>query len=140
MPARILVAEDDDGVRSLVGTALHRAGYKVDFAAHGNEAIEALGANPDYDAIILDLMMPYASGFEVLAWLHRAKKDMGRRRVIVLTAMAEKDLTHLTPDRVYDVIRKPFDLNHLLTTIAECIAATRKAEGPEGGKAEEAGS
>jgi CheY-like chemotaxis protein len=122
MTARILVAEDDDGVRSMVGAALHRAGYKVDFAAHGNEAIEALGTDAEYDAIILDLMMPYASGFEVLAWLHRAKKDIAKRRVIILTAMAEKDLTHLTPDRVYAVIRKPFDLGQLMSTIATCVA------------------
>ncbi len=121
MTGKILVAEDDDGVRSMIGTALHRAGYKVDFAADGNEAIEALGGTEDYGAIILDLMMPYASGFEVLAWMHRNKKNTSQRRVIILTAMAEKDLTHLTADRVYAVIRKPFDLPYLMATIAKCL-------------------
>lgn len=121
MTAHILVAEDDDGVRSMVGTALHRVGYKVDFAADGNETIEALTAQANYDAIILDLMMPYASGFEVLAWMHRNLKNVSQRRVIILTAMAERDLTHLTAERVYAVIRKPFDLNHLMATIAKCV-------------------
>src|SRR5207245_2704109 len=83
MAGRILVAEDDDGVRLLVGTVLHRAGFRVDFAGDGTETIASLTGGVDYDAIVLDLMMPGSSGFEVLAWMHREKRDASRRRVIV---------------------------------------------------------
>src|SRR5229473_3251062 len=81
--ARVLVAEDDAEVRALIG------------------------------AVLLDLMMPKASGFEVLAWMHRSKPGFAKRSVIVLTAMAEADLVHLTQERVFAVIRKPFDINTL---------------------------
>jgi DNA-binding response OmpR family regulator len=122
MPARVLVAEDDEGVRSFLGTALQRAGFEVEFAADGNETLAALN-DGNYGAIILDLMMPGASGFEVLAWLHKFKRSTARSRVIVLTAMAERDLKNLTPDRVFAVIRKPFDLSEMLATVTRCVAS-----------------
>ena len=121
--AKVLVAEDDVGIRTLVGSVLRRAGHSVEFAADGNETIERLSTS-DYDAILLDLMMPSASGFEVLAWMHRAKPGVAKRSVIVLTALAEKDLANLTEARVFAVIRKPFDINLLVTKIAESLAAT----------------
>lgn len=120
--ARVLVAEDDAEVRALVGAVLRQSSHKIDFAADGQEAIDRLGAG-DFDIVLLDLMMPKASGFEVLAWMHRSKPGMAKRSVIVLTAMAEKDLVHLTQERVFAVIRKPFDINHLVSKIAESLAA-----------------
>jgi CheY-like chemotaxis protein len=118
---RVLIAEDDDGVRLLLGTILRRSGALVEFAGDGREAIEMLRMN-DYDAILLDLMMPMASGFEVLAWLHQEKRGLAQRRVIVLTAMAERDLVNLTKDRVFAVLRKPFELDELMTRVSSCIA------------------
>ena len=84
MAARVLLAEDDQGIRALVGSVLYRAGLNVEFAADGKEAIEHLQAN-SYDAILLDLMMPTASGFEVLAWMHKEKRG---------AAMAERHHPH----------------------------------------------
>ena len=121
--ARVLVAEDDAEVRALVGAVVRQSGHKIEFAADGQEAIDRIAAG-DYDVILLDLMMPRASGFEVLAWMHRAKPGVAKRSVIVLTAMAEKDLVHLTEERVFAVIRKPFDIKLLTAKIAESLAAT----------------
>jgi DNA-binding NtrC family response regulator len=57
----------------------------------------------------------------VLAWLHRMKRGFARRRVIVLTAMAQKDLTNLSDERVFAVIRKPFDVDELRNTVQRCV-------------------
>jgi chemosensory pili system protein ChpA (sensor histidine kinase/response regulator) len=114
------LAEDDQGIRALVGGVLHRAGLKVEFAADGKETIERLQEN-SYDAILLDLMMPTASGFEVLAWMHKEKRGAPKECVIILTAMPEKELAHLTEDRVFAVIRKPFDIDELMETVKRCI-------------------
>ena len=116
--ARVLVAEDEEGVRAFVGTALKRANHAVDFAKDGAEAIEVLKTN-DYDVIVLDLMMPKASGFEVLAWLQGRDPEEAKKKVVVLTAMAAKDLKGLTADKVRAVLRKPFDLTKMLATVAE---------------------
>jgi CheY-like chemotaxis protein len=120
--ARVLVAEDDAEVRALVGAVVRKSGHQIEFAADGQETIECLSSG-DFDIVLLDLMMPKASGFEVLAWMHRARPGMAKRSVIVLTAMAEKDLVHLTQERVFAVIRKPFDINLLIAKIAESLAA-----------------
>jgi CheY-like chemotaxis protein len=121
--ARLLVAEDDAEVRALIGAVLRRAGHHVDFASDGKEAMESIAAN-DFDVILLDLMMPTASGFEVLAWMYRAKPGLAKRSVIVVTAMAERDLANLTSERVFAVLRKPFDIDHLTARINESIAAS----------------
>ena len=120
--ARVLVAEDDAEVRALIGAVLRRAGHTVEFAADGRETIESIG-EIDFDVVLLDLMMPVASGFEVLAWMHRAKPGMARRAVIVVTAMAEKDLKNLADGRVFAILRKPFDINDLQSKIAEVLTA-----------------
>ena len=120
--ARVLVAEDDAEVRALIGAVLRQSKHQIEFAADGREAIDRLSA-ADYDVILLDLMMPKASGFEVLAWMHRAKPGVGKRSVIVLTAMSEADLVNLTQERVFAVIRKPFDVKDLVAKIAESLAA-----------------
>ena len=116
---RVLIAEDDEAVRAMTGTLLRGAGHDVDFAANGAEAIACLQAN-DYDCMLLDLMMPTASGFEVLAWMHRERRGMAARNVIVLTAAAAGALTNLTPDRVFAVIRKPFDIDELRELVGKC--------------------
>jgi len=123
--ARVLLAEDDQGIRALVGSVLYRAGLTVEFAADGKEAIERLQEN-SYDAILLDLMMPTASGFEVLAWMHKEKRGPAKQCVIILTAMPEKELVHLTEERVFAVIRKPFDIDELMDTVKRCIDARKR--------------
>jgi len=120
--ARVLVAEDDAEVRALIGAVLRRSGHTIEFAADGREAIESM-REIDFDVVLLDLMMPTASGFEVLAWMHRAKPGMGRRAVIVVTGMAEKDLKNLADGRVFAILRKPFDINDLQSKIAEVLTA-----------------
>lgn len=120
--ARLLVAEDDVGIRALIGSVLRHDGHAIEFAADGAEAIERISAI-HYNAILLDLMMPAASGFEVLAWMHRNKPGLAKQSVIVVTAMPERDLTHLTEERVFAVIRKPFDIQDLVAKLNQCLAA-----------------
>jgi two-component system alkaline phosphatase synthesis response regulator PhoP len=124
--AKVLVAEDDVGIRTLVGSVLRRAGHSIEFAADGNETIDRL-CSSDYDAVLLDLMMPTASGFEVLAWMHREKRGAAKRIVIVMTAMAERDLSNLTEQRVFAVMRKPFDIDELVAKLDLCLAMSPTA-------------
>src|SRR5580658_3426800 len=74
IPARILVADDEPGIRAFIGRALAAAGYATDFAATGAEALRrALGSH--YDLIILDLVMPELAGQVVLERLLAARPD-----------------------------------------------------------------
>ncbi|MFH1742495.1 MAG: response regulator [bacterium] len=86
----VLVVDDEDGVRLYLKTALKDAGFKVETAADGLEALEKVGANPP-DAISLDLVMPKKSGAKFLYEL-RKNKEWQRIPVILVTAHAKDDL------------------------------------------------
>ncbi|HEX7829977.1 MAG TPA: response regulator, partial [Thermoanaerobaculia bacterium] len=86
--ARILLVDDDLGVHDMVEQALMNEGYVLERATSGKEALERMEKSRP-DAIILDLMMPEMSGFE-LAEILRQRESTSRIPIVVLTA---KDLT-----------------------------------------------
>ena len=110
----ILVAEDDNAVRQGVVDALSFAGYEVISAADGREGMEkALRAS--YQLLLLDLVMPHYSGFEVLEAL---RKERPGQPVIILSARGEeaervKGLTMGADDYVV----KPFSVRELLALV-----------------------
>jgi len=79
---RILLAEDDAALARRLGSALGEAGFAVDYAADGDDAL-FLGETQDFDAVVLDLGLPKLSGLEVLKRWRRAGRDTP---VLVLTA------------------------------------------------------
>jgi DNA-binding response OmpR family regulator len=88
-PARpsVLVVEDDDATRAMLGFVLHDAGFDVREAVDGVEAMKHLTVYPP-DCVVLDLMLPGIDGMEVL----RVRRDRGvapDTRVIVLTAKGD---------------------------------------------------
>lgn len=123
---RLLLVEDDKGLRDGLTQALHGAGYAVDTADNGIDA-EALGHVEPYDAVILDLGLPRRSGLDVLrAWRSRANKVP----VIILTA---RGAWHEKVDGFQagcdDYLAKPFHVEELLARLA---ALLRRASGQAG--------
>jgi uncharacterized protein (TIGR02266 family) len=80
---RILVADDNEAVRVMLEDILSEAGYKVETAVDGMVTFNQL-QKEEYDLVILDLLMPQKSGFEILEWLTQRK---GRPMVLVLTGI-----------------------------------------------------
>jgi CheY-like chemotaxis protein len=116
---RILAVDDDDAIRMLVLTILRRRGFTVDTAKNGAEALERL-ERCTYVVMLLDLMMPVVSGWEVLDYLSRM--DAAKRPLtIVLTAGGEP--RDFNPDLVMGSIHKPFDVDLLVDTVTACVAA-----------------
>lgn len=115
MQKRILLAEDDERYRFLVGTFLDKNGYQVDFAADGAEAWVRFVDDPHYDLLLLDVMMPHMDGLE-LAQKVRAISDVP---IIMLTALGEEqdEVTGLDQG-ADDYIAKPFSYPVLLSRIA----------------------
>jgi len=117
---QILVADDDKAIRTLIGTILTKSGFAVEAVGDGEQAIKALAAK-NFDAVVLDLMMPKVDGFEVIDHIARTDPERVKRCVIVLSALADRDLNKLDGRRVYRVIRKPFDLNELVSAVTQCV-------------------
>lgn len=112
---RILVVDDDDAIRALLLTVLRRRGFKVDTARNGSEAI-ARCVRCRYALVLLDLMMPVMSGYEVLDHVAGLKD---RPLVIVLTAGTPPK--QLDADLVAGSLRKPFDIELLVDTMRGCL-------------------
>ncbi|MEY4179680.1 MAG: Transcriptional regulatory protein QseB [Planctomycetota bacterium] len=119
---RILVVEDDADLRCLLARALRAEGYAVDTAEDGEDGLVKAGSW-EYDAVVLDLMLPKRDGLSVLAELRRRRPTP----VLILTA---RDTVH---DRVRgldggadDYLVKPFDLQELLARLRVII---RRAAG-----------
>jgi diguanylate cyclase (GGDEF)-like protein len=113
---RILIAEDDPAIRELLVFQLTQSGYEVIPAADGQEAVEeALRSHPDL--AVLDVMMPFLTGFEVC---EKLRNSYGTRHIpiIFLTAKAELDdkMAGLS-EGANDYITKPFATRELLARI-----------------------
>ncbi|HJW93151.1 MAG TPA: response regulator [Thermoanaerobaculia bacterium] len=115
---RVLVVDDDAAIRQMFITLLRRNGYVVDAVHDGNEGLSRI-RSCEYCAVILDLMMPITSGFEMLDILER-EKPHALQRVIVTTGASRNDLSKLDSSRVFALIRKPFDIHELLRKVEEC--------------------
>ena len=121
---RLLVVDDEDAIRALLLTVLRRRGFLVDTARNGADGMEKL-RRCRYAVVLLDMMMPVASGHDVLDAIGKlAPAD--RPMVIVLTAGGNP--RYLDPELVAGTIRKPFDVELLVDTIAAGLQAAAKKQ------------
>ncbi len=113
---RVLIVEDDGGVRRMLATALHQRGLIADEAKDGTEAIALLRDNR-YSVILLDILMPGADGFAVLEEIG----DETTGPVVLVVSGADRSvMDRLDARRIHGVVRKPFDPQELATVVAAC--------------------
>jgi CheY-like chemotaxis protein len=123
MPAndkRILIADDDDAIRALLLTVLRRRGFFVDVAQNGAEALRRLKLCR-YSVLLLDLMMPIKSGWEVMDELKKMDPE-ARPFVIVMTAGVNSG--DLDPALISGSVSKPFDVEFLVEAVTGCVTAS----------------
>jgi len=125
--ARLLLCEDDPDVATLISTLLADAGYESDVATTAAQASELLKSGA-YDALVLDLILPDASGIRLLSAL-RAQEATRALPVVVVSVVADEEKTRLSGSalEVVDWINKPFQPERLLNAIA---LATRRSARP----------
>ena len=112
-PPRALIVEDDPAIRRLVEKLLQRSGIEIDIAMDGRTAIQKIEAG-SYSVVLLDLMLPEATGFEVIDFI----KESGRQvPVAVVSAVSQQSLGQLDLDVVKLVIAKPFDVDEFTKAI-----------------------
>jgi len=110
----VLVAEDDDGLRSVLERGLRENGYTVDAIADGEQAVRYLDAY-DYEVAVLDWRMPTITGLEVIQRLRRRGSALP---VLMLTARdAATDRVTGLDEGADDYLVKPFDFSELLARV-----------------------
>ena len=134
MGKRILVADDDDATRRLISEALTDAVYECVPARDGVEALRLARASPP-DAILLDAVMPYASGDEV----HRALRGEQATRYVPVIFVSGQGTSEQKARRILggadDYLTKPFDVDELVARITNVVrrAAELRALNPLSG-------
>jgi len=117
---RILLVEDEPDLQRALARALRDEGYAVDTADNGEDGLFN-AESTDYDAIILDVMMPILDGWQVLARLREQKKTP----VLMLTARDQsRDRVKGLDTGADDYLVKPFDLPELLARLRALIRRT----------------
>ncbi|MEP0767566.1 MAG: response regulator [Fimbriimonadia bacterium] len=121
---RVLVAEDEEGLRQVLSKQLELSGFAVDRAADGHEAISYLEAN-EYSVVVTDMRMPKANGLEVM---RAAKHRWPLCEVIILTAYGslENVLEAVRAGNLYDYLTKPLDDIRELSVVVERAVRTRQ--------------
>ena len=87
---RALVVDDSRTVRIIIGNVLRELGIEVTEAADGVEALARIEQDPDLDLVLLDWNMPRMNGYDLLRAV-RARKDLGRPRVLMVTSESQAD-------------------------------------------------
>ena len=114
---RILIVEDDEDLRSLFRISLTLAGYDVEEAGDGLEALRRIDSSPP-DLVVLDLMLPFVGGAVVQQEI--ASHVFTRDIPVVIITGSGKDLSDL---QVACVLRKPVMPQELVRTVASCLTS-----------------
>lgn len=119
---RILTVEDDSAISNLIYMTLTDAHYECIVATDGEEGMEALDRG-DYDLILLDLMLPKISGYELLEYVRRTRQTP----VIVISAMNQvSDRIRGLKMGADDYLCKPFQIGELVARVESVLRRTQK--------------
>lgn len=119
MPARILVCEDEAGLRETLRVLFRRAGYEVEVRENVRAAVERLASDAPVDVVVTDLVMPDGSGMEVLK---AARRRDDATQVVMITAYATTEqAVEAMRQGAYDYVQKPFRNEELRATVEKAI-------------------
>src|SRR5271154_4787173 len=121
--AKILAVDDEPDFEQLITQRFRRQirarEFDFRFARHGEEALEALAAEPDIDLMLLDINMPVMDGLTLLARLREQRAEV---RTIIVSAYGDMTNLRTAMNRgAFDFLTKPVDLNDLEITVRKTI-------------------
>jgi CheY-like chemotaxis protein len=115
----VLVVDDDPSIRRLIVAALKRDGYDFLEASNGREALDLM-RDRHPAAVVLDLMMPLVSGWDVLQ--ERMREPLLRTiPVIIVSANRDPDIANAVDKGICAFLPKPFDIGALSALVKSCI-------------------
>jgi DNA-binding response OmpR family regulator len=124
---RVLVVEDNEHAAYLLRTLLERAGYSVIVSPDGRDALAKLASMEPVDLVMLDLMLPYVSGYQVLIEARQNPKWQRVPIVVVTARTLEMDAVRALETGANDFVRKPFLPEELVARVRRAIELNRSA-------------
>jgi len=125
---RVLLTEDNAALCDIVARGLREAGYVVDVASNGGEALTRLEAIDGYDAIVLDLRLPDTDGFEIVDYI---KANRPAVRVIVASGYVDgEEVLHAAERWPLMMLRKPYTADELVERLNALVRPDMRATQP----------
>ncbi|MFC5462125.1 response regulator transcription factor [Massilia niabensis] len=122
-PASVLVVEDDEHISQVLRFMLERQGYQVTHLADGRAAASHIATAPAPGLVLLDVMLPYIDGFELVRMI-REQAAWAGVPVLMLTAKnTERDTVRALDAGANDFVIKPFQPNELLARVRRHLPA-----------------
>jgi two-component system cell cycle response regulator CpdR len=120
--ARIVIAEDEEGLRGFVARALSLDGHEVTAAADGAEALDIITrCDGEFDLLLADVRMPVMDG---IALALAAARDYPEMTILLMTGYADqRERAHGLDALIHDVISKPFTLSQIRDAVNEALRA-----------------
>jgi PAS domain S-box-containing protein len=118
---RILVVDDEEGVRTVLQRLLRRIGYEVDAVGDAQTALAMLAVTPlRFDLVLSDILMPEKTGLELAAEIIDAKVPVA---IVLMTGFADNaTVREATETRRLPVLRKPFEVDQLAAIVEEALS------------------
>lgn len=117
--ARVLVVDDDAGVRDVISTLLDALGYDAAVASDGLLALDAVTTGAP-ELVLLDLELPGMRGEDVLSAVKARRPDV---RVVVMSGKPNRDLSSVLAQGADGVLRKPFKMSDLDRSVGALVRA-----------------
>jgi CheY-like chemotaxis protein len=115
----VLVVDDDPNIRKMIVAALRRDGYTFFEAPNGREALDLM-RDEHPDVVVLDLMMPVLSGWDVLRE-RQQDPELSRIPVIIVSANRDPDVAVAVNAGICAFLPKPFDIGALSALVRSCM-------------------
>ncbi|TWB90651.1 response regulator receiver domain-containing protein [Bradyrhizobium macuxiense] len=121
---RVLIADDEDSMRSLVARAIAMDGHETVTAQDGAEALEVLTRDEGaFDLLLTDIQMPVMDG---IALALTAARDFPALKILLMTGFAhQRERASGLEAIVHDVVTKPFSVADIRTAVADALAASK---------------
>jgi PAS domain S-box-containing protein len=120
-PGKILVIDDEPGVRALLGKILTQSGHSVDTTDDARAAMDKLDAGVTYDVILTDVRMPGMSGIELYSYILEKTPAMKNRIIFITGDVMGADIKTFLAQNNLPYLAKPFDIKLLREKIADII-------------------
>jgi DNA-binding response OmpR family regulator len=114
---RLLIVEDDVHMAYLLGYLAEREHFQVETIADGRQAVQRINTGPAVDLVLLDIMLPYTDGFELLACLRANPAWQGVPVIILTSKTREHDAVRALDLGADDFLTKPFSPSELVARI-----------------------
>ncbi len=132
LPYCVLVVDDDPSIRKMIVAALKRDGYVFHEAPNGKDALDVMRREHP-NVVVLDLMMPILSGWDVLQ-ARELEPELKQIPVIIISANREPEVLTAVDKGICAFLPKPFDIGALSALVRSCLPRPR-AEGTSAAEA-----